>query len=227
MHTRPSDVIADQIRKHRDRVGLTREQLAAECAKLGAPELTFGALTNIETGRKDPKTGMRRRDVSVEELQVIAYALGVPLLELMFPLKDQETVPVPPDWQQVQPLLAWRVAIGEEPPTRIHSDRGLYADHDRIGESGPTRLQAWQGIRGVVQWHRRLGDETREYQRAEASGDDDGRRRAIERVARTLEEMMAAGLVVPAYPLDFVEEIRKTGLITYPEALRTTEGTAG
>lgn len=223
MHTRPSDVVAEQIRKHRDRVGLTREQLAQECAKLGAPELTFGALTNIETGRKDPKTGMRRRDVTVEELQVIAYALAVPVLELMFPLREQQDVPVPPDWQHVRPLAAWRVALGEEPPARVHADGLLYADDEPIGKDGITRLQAWQGVRGVIQWHRQLGDEIRAYERADATGDDQARGHALEQVARILEEMMKAGLPVPAYPHEFVEEIRKTGLLSYPKALRAVE----
>ncbi len=232
MHSRPSDVIAEQIRKHRERVGLTREQLAQECAKLGAPELTFGALTNIETGRKHPKTGMRRRDVTVEELQVIAYALAVPLLELMFPLGEQGTVPVPPEWQHVRPLLAWRVAMGEEPPSRWHSDGQVYADHDPIGEGGPTRLEAWQGVRGGIQFARQLGDQVQQFLRADARASGlegieseaataaaGARRAALEQLASTVETAIKAGMRVPPYPAWLVDEIRRTGLVTYPEAL--------
>lgn len=78
-----SNEVAARIRAHRKRLGLTREDLARECAKHGAPELTFAALTNIETGRPDPETGVRRRCITIDELAVIGDALGgVPLMYL-------------------------------------------------------------------------------------------------------------------------------------------------
>lgn len=81
-----SDRVAEQIIRYRNRpsVDLTREQLAERCKELGAPGLTFAALTNIETGRR--KDGRRRRDITVDELVVIARALRVPPILLVFPL---------------------------------------------------------------------------------------------------------------------------------------------
>ncbi|MFC6080980.1 helix-turn-helix domain-containing protein [Sphaerisporangium aureirubrum] len=80
-----SDVIAAQVRLRRRRADLTRDQLAEACARHGAPELTFGAITNIETGRPDPETGRRRRHVTVDELIVLAQALNVAPLDLIYP----------------------------------------------------------------------------------------------------------------------------------------------
>jgi len=63
---------------------------------MGAPQLTAASLGNIERGQ-DKGAKRRRRDVTVEELMVLARALGVPPLLLMVPLdagKEQvELVP--------------------------------------------------------------------------------------------------------------------------------------
>ncbi|MFY1656897.1 helix-turn-helix domain-containing protein [Micromonospora sp. WMMD1274] len=90
-----SDVAADQIVRLRKRLNLTREQLAARCAELGYPALTGPALANIETGRRKGD-GVRRRDVSVDELAVLAQALQVPPLLLLFPVGVTESVDVLP-----------------------------------------------------------------------------------------------------------------------------------
>ncbi len=49
--------------------------LAARCAELGHEELTENVIENIESGRRD-KGGRRRRSVTVDELRVLADALG-------------------------------------------------------------------------------------------------------------------------------------------------------
>lgn len=90
-----SDVVARrvvQIRKSRD---MTREQLAKRCAELGYPSLTGPALANIETGRRSP-SGERRRDITIDELTVLAAALDVPPLLLMFPVGMDAESPVVP-----------------------------------------------------------------------------------------------------------------------------------
>jgi sugar phosphate isomerase/epimerase len=84
MHTTPSDVIANQVRRCRRQLDLNRQQLAEKCADAGAPQLTLAALTNIETGRPDA-SGKRRRDVTVEELFALAHALGAHPVDLMVP----------------------------------------------------------------------------------------------------------------------------------------------
>lgn len=82
MHPAPSETIAQQVRKRRQLLGWTRDQLAEQCAKAGVPELTTAALTNIETGRPD-REGKRRRQVTAEELFVLAYVLRFNPVDLL------------------------------------------------------------------------------------------------------------------------------------------------
>lgn len=75
-----SDAVAARIRAIRKRRGLSNAGLAEDCAKLGAPHLTGNVLTNIETGR--PLAGVRRREITIDELDVIQRALGVCLMDI-------------------------------------------------------------------------------------------------------------------------------------------------
>lgn len=59
------------------------EDLAAQCAKAGSPELTANAIYAIENGRK--KGGVRTRHVTVDELLALGCALNVSPLILLFP----------------------------------------------------------------------------------------------------------------------------------------------
>lgn len=239
MHRRPSDVFADQIRKHRRRLDLTREQLAMECARLGAPQLTFAALTNIETGRVDPETKLRRREVTVEELFVIAYALAVPPLLLLFPLAGVDQVPLPPEWNGVHPFLAWRWATGEEAPSYVRGDGQPYVDRSRIGDNGPSRFEAWGQVLNPIELHRRLltetqglmkadgriayYDEIKELDSEEAKHQFRVRQHHLTQMAETLDAMMSAGVRTPAYSPEMVAELRATGLLFHPEALPVIE----
>ncbi|GGL55092.1 hypothetical protein GCM10014719_65490 [Planomonospora parontospora subsp. antibiotica] len=235
MHTMPSDVIAEQIRKHRKRLGLTRENLAEECAKLGAPQLTFAALTNIETGRRDRATGRRRREVTVDELEVIAHALAVPMLLLVFPVGDLDRVPTISSGQEIHPRLAWKCAIGAEPPVRLASDGRAYADRSTIGEGGPTRLEAWRSVVRPIELYQELMNETDALHKAErrlayfervGHSDSDEAQHLLEvrqhhliRMATVLEEMMNSGIRVPAYEVETARDLIATDVITRPEAL--------
>jgi transcriptional regulator with XRE-family HTH domain len=71
--------VARRIRFYRRAKEWSVERLAAECALLGASELTKASLWNIERRATSTK---RQRRVAVEELLVIAQALGVPPLML-------------------------------------------------------------------------------------------------------------------------------------------------
>ncbi|WP_326826439.1 helix-turn-helix domain-containing protein [Streptosporangium sp. NBC_01756] len=234
MHT-PSDLVADQIRKHRERLGLSREDLARECKKLGAPQLTAAAIINIEVGRRNPQTGKRRREVSVDELLIFAYAMAVPPLQLMFPVGRVDEAPVPPAWSMVNPMLGWRWAAGEEAPSSLRADGLAHVDRSRIGENGPTRYEAWRQVVHPVKLYHRLTDEVLLLKKAtnrmlylERIGEvesEEGkhvaqlRQHHLTRVAEALEEMMTAGYSVPAYDQGTVEEIQSTGILTHPEAL--------
>jgi transcriptional regulator with XRE-family HTH domain len=232
MHSTPSDVIADQLRKHRARLGLTREQLAEECARLGADHLTFAALTNIETGRRDRTTGRRRREVTVDELEVLAHALAVPLLLL-------PTIPPEP---AVHPRMAWKTATGAEPPVRVHTDGKPYADRSTIGPNGPTRLEAWRAVVRPIELYQQLSDETQHMIKAtgrlthldqvkqghssEAQHLREVRQHHLTEMATLIETMMDSGIRTPAYDSKTARDIIETGLLTRPDALQALPASA-
>lgn len=85
MHSSPSDHVANQVRKLRQNLGINRTELADLCARVGMPQLTAAAITNIETGRPDKETGKRRRDITLEELLCLALVLGIHPVDLMVP----------------------------------------------------------------------------------------------------------------------------------------------
>lgn len=89
------DAVAAQVRRYRLRRDLSVRQLAEECAALGAPQLTAASLGNIERGQ-DQDAKRKRRDVTVDELMVLARALGVPPLLLMVPLDSQPAIELVP-----------------------------------------------------------------------------------------------------------------------------------
>lgn len=80
----PSDVLGERIRESRRRRGWTSRQLAERCMAMGLPRLTPSVMANIESGRPDAD-GRRRRDITVDELLAIAYALDVPPSHLLLP----------------------------------------------------------------------------------------------------------------------------------------------
>ena len=89
-----SDTVGERITTWRKRRGFNRQRLARECARLGVPELTLSALTNIESGRR--QQGVRRRAITVDEVAVIAYALDVPPLLFLLPYPDADSVDLLP-----------------------------------------------------------------------------------------------------------------------------------
>ncbi|MEU4580441.1 helix-turn-helix transcriptional regulator [Nonomuraea sp. NPDC023979] len=242
MHSSPSDVIAEQVRKHRKRLGLTREQLAEECARLGADHLTFAALTNIETGRRD-RAGKRRREVTVDELEVLAHALAVPLLLLIFPVGGLDRVPTIPLEPAVHPRMAWKSATGAEPPVRMHSDGKPYADRSTIGgPNGPTRLEAWRAVVRPIELYQQLSDETdlmikatgrlthleqvKQGDSTEAQHLRKVREHHLTEMARLIETMMDSGIRLPSYDPQTAREIIETGLLTHPDALPSLPASA-
>lgn len=90
-----SDVTAAQVRHFREVRAMSRTDLAARCAALGWPALTHGALGHIETGRRGPD-GVRRREVTVDEIVILAAALGVPPISLIVPVGHAADVEILP-----------------------------------------------------------------------------------------------------------------------------------
>lgn len=121
-----SDVAATRIGQLRDEQKLSYPKLAQRCAELGAPQLTAAALSNIETGRRDGD-GKRRREITIDELVVIARALDVAPALLMAPIGYEDTVEVLPG-RTVAVLEAYEWLVGE---SNLESE-GVPKDHTAI-----------------------------------------------------------------------------------------------
>ncbi len=89
-------LVGERVKQIRQRRGWTAAQLAERCKAIGAPEITVAVIANIETGRKD-KAGRRRREVTVDELFALAYALQVSPVLLMVPLDGADQLAVTPE----------------------------------------------------------------------------------------------------------------------------------
>ena len=90
---RASDSVAERLKEVRQQRGLSAAALAERCKAIGAPEITRSVIANIESGRRD-EDGRRTRDVTVEELLVLAYALQVPPVLLLVPANDTDALQV-------------------------------------------------------------------------------------------------------------------------------------
>ena len=110
----PSQTVAARIRAFRKRRDLTLNQVADECAALGAPQLSFAALANIERGAT-AESRRKPRDVSLDELMVLARVFKVAPALLIFPLGDDEQFAITPDWSMTT-WDAYRWFTGESYP---------------------------------------------------------------------------------------------------------------
>ncbi|MFD7236479.1 hypothetical protein ACFWAT_14375 [Streptomyces syringium] len=226
-----SDVIAEQVRHHRTRLNLSREQLAAECARLGAAELTYAALVSIELGRRD-KTGKRRRDVSVDELLVLGLALAVPPLLLVLPLGAEETVPTVPAAEPRDPYTVWRWVTGAETPTLAGPTGGRHhADHRPIADTGPKWSAAWGAAsypaslyplfdrrrQAVLRAHRLV--ENAKADPADSERVPEFRRAYLEELgelAHTINELTHAGLTVPPCAPEWITDMTALQMVDDP-----------
>lgn len=128
--------VAGEVRRHRIGRGMSHQQLADECARLGHPRLQRAVINNLENGRK--------RDVSVADVLVLAAALEVAPAALVFPAGYAAEVEYLPG-QTAGPLEAVDWFAGDPAPEdsalafmRRHRElelriRGLYR---RIWERG-------------------------------------------------------------------------------------------
>lgn len=116
-----SDLVAAELVRRRRLAGLTREQLAARCAEVGWPNLTFGVIGSIETGRRVNPDGPRRREVTLDEWIGLSLALDMPPALLVSPIGDPpiEIVPGRPD----DTWTTYRWLIGELPTEMLGADR--------------------------------------------------------------------------------------------------------
>src|SRR3954469_19672328 len=99
--------IASEIRRHRNRQGISAQELADRCAQLGYP-IGRQVITNLENGHRD--------SISVPELMVLGHALGVPPSLLIFPVgHTADCEPLPGLPRPTWPAFAWFAARDRYP----------------------------------------------------------------------------------------------------------------
>lgn len=114
----PSDVVGARVRAVRRRHGWTAAQLAERCAEIGATEITSSVVTDLETGRRDKTTGRRRRNITVDELLVLACALDVAPVHLLVPLEEGKYWITPRRIDKAGVVRQW--IRGREPLARMN-----------------------------------------------------------------------------------------------------------
>jgi transcriptional regulator with XRE-family HTH domain len=151
--------IGKRVHLYRDRAGLSAKQVADECERLGMPSISRTVITKLENGR--------REDVSTTELQVLAAALGVPAVLLLFPLGHAETVEVLPGLD-VDPwgAIKWFTGNSEDPADPRAGSRwglrnplGLWSEHELWDGQIPVvwrDLQEETSAKGQASYQARL-----------------------------------------------------------------------
>lgn len=85
-----SDLAGIRVRQARQRHNWTAKDLADRCAAAGAPQITPTVITNLETRRR------KTREITVDEVLVLAHILEVPPLQLIVPQDAGEELEVVP-----------------------------------------------------------------------------------------------------------------------------------
>ncbi len=99
-----SDIAARRIREARTRKGWRVKDLAERCAKAGAGNITAAVITNLETRRRPG------REITADELLVLAWVLEVPPVQLLSPLGDEALLVVPGEEKGTPDAMAWLTA---------------------------------------------------------------------------------------------------------------------
>ena len=145
-------------------------------------------ISNIESGRR--KDGKRRRDVSVDELFLIAYVLGVPPIHLLVPAEgNEEPVEVAPGVRVDKPELMLRWIRGDQTLPGI-DPRGFFA-------ATLEHVQAPDGQQTLAEYTRNvLHDQAREIVEqfnAEAEQLTDRARQRMSALTESLEQAINGG----------------------------------
>lgn len=190
-------VIAGEVRRYRDMRGMSAQQLADRCTELGMP-LKRSVLANFESGR--------RPTVSVPELVILAKALEVPPVRLIFPLGYQEEAELLPGRSlDTWDALKW---FSEEPtqmetPPEIPQAVRMFRRHDElVGQSQRIAREYMDALAAVVHEaddaQREIKDQLAEMQQ-----------RRLNDTRKTLRDLRAGmrrrGLIPPRLPEGFTD----------------------
>jgi transcriptional regulator with XRE-family HTH domain len=201
-----TQAVADAIRRYRKERHASTQQLADMTDKLGLP-IKRSVLANLENGR--------RGSVSVAELLVLAAALDVAPIDLIFPVgfdKEMEILP----GRMMNPLSAMRWFAGEQkvdlyddggwtlriPGSGERSSAELLRNHDRlVRQLESQEARARDALRAVSD---AVGGEADERARAAARdfmvSVEEWREFIREPLRRTRGEMRERGMLLPPVP---------------------------
>ncbi|WP_192810106.1 helix-turn-helix domain-containing protein [Actinomadura rudentiformis] len=203
-------VAAGEIRRHRDRSGLSAQQVADACSDDYGLSMKRSVIANLESGR--------RPTLSLMELLVLARVLRVAPVQLVIPIGHEEEIEVLPGtvvrtWDALKwftgdaPLIR-RDGQGAELPLDPRdlaawnsgsSPIPLFREHDRL-------LQARQAALTTAASARKAGrdaaDDFKEMQILRAETEE----RRVREIERQIREgrayMRQQGLLPPALPAD-------------------------
>jgi transcriptional regulator with XRE-family HTH domain len=135
---RVTQTIAREIRRWRERRGLSAQELSERCDRLGNP-IPRNVIANLENDR--------RHTISVAEMLTFAMALNVPPVLLMYPLGVDSGVEIAPG-RGVAPWSAIRWFTGENRPHAALLGNEPEPD-TRHG------MREWEEAYQVIEMHRR------------------------------------------------------------------------
>jgi len=175
-----SDVLAERVRRYRERAELRQDDLAARTAELGHP-MSRVTLAKLEAG------GTRATRATLVDVLVLAVALDVPPPLLFLPLGEAEEVAIAPGLV-THPHIALDWLAGEESLGR----------HIEAWTKNQRPLQMFRGLRARQNavhsaWNR--------GERPDAGPDE--RRQlelALSSLSSWLDAMRSAGLTPPDMP---------------------------
>ncbi|MEV7011985.1 helix-turn-helix transcriptional regulator [Streptosporangium sp. NPDC051022] len=143
-------VIAGEIRRYRQRQGLSVQQLSDQIAAEYGMQIKRSVLSNLELGH--------RSTISVVELLILAKVLRVPPLLLLFPLGRQESVEILPDYT-AEVWQAARWFTSEKPfPPKLACEAGelqLPPEDVESWEHGATPARAYREHDWLINQHSR------------------------------------------------------------------------
>jgi transcriptional regulator with XRE-family HTH domain len=182
-------VIAAEVRRYRQMRGLSAQQLADRTAELGLP-MQRSVLANLESGR--------RTTVTVAELLVLAAALSVAPVLLVFPVGQIAEAGVLPNrsvssWSAARWLSGLPPEPSEVDPKAYNAPIAVYLEHENLVWEHETAVEA------LAYYQQRAKVENGNLTVLIAS--TESRMRATEKRLRDLRaEIEREGLLLPDLP---------------------------
>lgn len=179
--------VGKAVKDRRDKLGLTAQQLAARTAELGYP-INRVAISKIESNARAGKIGLA-------ELTVLAAALDIPPVQLIFPKLVDGMVPVLPNRKMASiSAIEWFNGEGSPIPREVQPP----VDHEEAVATNRASFDGRRDIRiayKVASWRSYLGGLIRHPAFGDHP-DPDRIKDAVEELEDAKEEARHHGLIV-------------------------------